>query len=93
MNISVSIREGLGLGALEGVLCGCQTLVSNNRGHREIVGKDKRCLFSLDNPDDLRIKMENAITGKETYYMKFDQKFSLRSSLTEMRKIYLEILG
>ena len=93
MNISISIREGLGLGALEGVLCGCQTLVSDNRGHRDVVGKNTNCLFKLDDPDELREKLEKAITGKEKYYITFDDKFSLRSSLTEMRKIYTEILG
>lgn len=93
MNISISIREGLGLGALEGVLCGCQTLVSNNRGHRDIVGKDKRCLFDLNSPEELQTKLENAITGKDKYYIKFDKKFSLRQSLTDMRKIYQELLG
>ena len=80
MNISISIREGLGLGALEGVLCGCQTLVSNNRGHRDIVGKNKKCLFDLNSPEDLQRKLENAITGKDKYYIKFDEKFSLRQS-------------
>lgn len=93
MNISISIREGLGLGALEGVLCGCQTLVSDNRGHRDVVGKNTECLFKLNDPDELRKKLENAITKKEKYYITFDDKFSLRSSLTEMRKIYEEILG
>ena len=93
MNISISIREGLGLGALEGVLCGCQTLVSDNRGHRDVVGKNTECLFKLNDPDELRKKLKNAITKKEKYYITFDDKFSLRSSLTEMRKIYEEILG
>ena len=58
-----------------------------------MVGKNTECLFKLNDPDELRKKLENAITKKEKYYITFDDKFSLRSSLTEMRKIYEEILG
>ena len=90
--ISTSIREGLGLGVLEAVLCGCSVLVSNNRGHRDIVKDDKKCLFELDDNDELEKKIIKAIKKPEEYRISFSEKYSLRSSLTDMKKIYEDIL-
>ena len=93
LSVSASIREGLGLGVLEGVLCGLPILISNNRGHREIVGDKKKYLFELDDVDGLTKKMREAIKNPEKYHMDFPERFSLRNSLSEMHDIYEEFLG
>lgn len=38
--VSSSLREGLGLNVIEYLLCGLPVVVSDNRGHREIVKKN-----------------------------------------------------
>lgn len=91
--VSASKREGLGLGVLECVLCGLPILVANNRGHRDIVNDKKNYLFEFDDIDALTKKMRDAMKNPEKYYLEFDEKFSLRSSLAKMKKIYEEILG
>ena len=91
--ISTSVREGLGLGVLEAILCGCSVLISNNRGHRDIVNGNKKYLFELGDNDALEKKILKAIKSPEEYSIKFSEKFSLRSSLTAMREIYEELLG
>lgn len=92
LDVSCSIREGLGLGVLEAQLCGLPIILSNNRGHREIVQKNTMNLYSLDNPDEFRKKVLQAYKNEKSFYIPFDQIFSLRSSLSSMRKIYLEEL-
>ena len=86
--ISASLREGLGLGVIEAQLCGLPIIVSNNRGHREIVGKGAKNLFDPKNESDFASKVADAYSGKN-YYVDFNEKFSLRTSLTKMREIYL----
>ena len=91
--MSASIREGLGLGVLECVLCGLPILISNNRGHRDIVNDNKKYLFELGDVEALTKKIKDAIKTPEKYHIDFDEKFSLRSSLTKMNEIYKEFLG
>lgn len=45
--ISVSIREGLGLNLIEGMLCGKPIIASVNRGHKELVD-DKKNGYLID---------------------------------------------
>ncbi len=91
--VSASKREGLGLGVLECMLCGLPILIADNRGHRDIVGKNKTCLFDFNDTDGLTEKMRDAIKDPKKYYIDFPERYSLRNSLTEMREIYKEILG
>ena len=91
--VSASKREGLGLGVLEGVLCGLPILIADNRGHRDIVGSKKKCLFALDDVDALTKKMQEAIAAPQKYKIEFPERYSLHNSLSEMREIYKEILG
>ena len=86
--ISASLREGLGLGVIEAQLCGLPIIVSDNRGHREIVGNYTKNLYDPKDEDAFRKKVESAFSG-EDYYIEFNEKFSLRSSLKKMRDIYL----
>jgi glycosyltransferase EpsD len=91
--VSASKREGLGLGVLEGILCGLPILIADNRGHRDIVDNKKKYLFDLNDLDGLTKKMRDAISAPKKYYLEFPKRYSLRNSLSEMREIYKEILG
>ena len=91
--VSASKREGLGLGVLEGVACGLPILVANNRGHRDIVGSNKKLMFDLNDIDGLTKKMRDAMKNPTKYHLDFPERYSLRNSLTQMRKIYRGFLG
>lgn len=91
--MSASIREGLGLGVLEGVACGLPILVADNRGHRDIVDGKKKYLFALDDVGALTEKMQDAIKNPKKYHLDFPKRYYLRNSLMEMREIYKEFLG
>lgn len=89
--VSASIREGLGLGVVEAQLCGLPIIISDNRGHREIFKNNKQISYDLKNPQEFAEKVEKAYRKESDYHIPFDEAFSLRSSLTDMRKIYLDI--
>lgn len=89
--VSASIREGLGLGVVEAQLCGLPIIISDNRGHREIFKNNKQISYNLKNPKEFAEKVEKAYLKECDYHIPFDEAFSLRSSLTDMRKIYLDI--
>ena len=90
--VSPSMREGLGLGVLEAILCGCSLLIANNRGHRDIVDDNKKYLFEIGDNQVLEEKIRDAYKHPAKYKMVFPGRYSLRSSLSEMREIYLEFL-
>ena len=90
--VSTSKSEGLGLGVLEAALCGCSIIISDNRGHRDIVDDNKKYLFKLGNNEELEKKMRKAIKNLDDYHLDFPERYSLRSSLTEMKSIYEEFL-
>ena len=90
LDVSCSIREGLGLGVLEAQLCGLPVILSDNRGHREIVQKHTQNLYPLNKPEVFRKKVLQAYKKEKDFYLPFREVFSLRSSLSTMRKIYLE---
>ena len=89
--VSASIREGFGLGVVEAQLCGLPIIISDNRGHREIFKNNKQVSYDLKNPKEFAEKVEKAYLKEYDYHIPFDEAFSLRSSLTDMRKIYLDI--
>lgn len=91
--VSASKREGLGLGVLEGVLCGLPILIADNRGHRDIVDGAKKYLFKLDDIAALTEKMRQAIQNPEKFHLDFPERYSLHNSLSEMKEIYKEVLG
>lgn len=90
--LSASIREGLGLGVLECISCGLPILIANNRGHRDIVDDQKKYMFALDDVEGLTKKMRDAIKNPEKYHLDFPERYTLRNSLSEMKKIYEEFL-
>lgn len=92
LGLSASYREGLGLGLLECIASGLPIIVADNRGHRDIVSKNKKCLFNPLDPNDIRKKLSEAIKTPSNYRIDFPERFSLRSSLSEMNKIYRDLL-
>lgn len=91
--ISAAYQEGLGLGVLECVASGLPILIANTRGHRDIVKNNKKYLFDPLDTGDMTRRIRAAIKNPDDYHLDFDDKYSLRSSLTEMREIYKEFLG
>ena len=91
--VATSMSEGLGLGVLEAALCGCSIIISDNRGHRDIVDDNKKYLFKLGDEAGLEKKVRDAISNPSKYHLDFPERYSLRSSLSEMKKIYEDFLG
>lgn len=88
--VSTSLSEGLGIGVIEAQLCGLPIIISDNRGHREIIKQNKQISFKLGDREAFAKKVESAYHETSNFQIPFDDNFSLRSSLTAMRKIYLE---
>ena len=90
--VSPSKREGLGLGVLEAIICGCPIIIADNRGHRDIVDNNKKYMFDMNDKKELTKKIHDAYNDPEKYRIEFPERYSLRSSLSEMRKIYEDLL-
>ena len=90
---SLSIREGLGLGVLEALYCGLPIIVTDNRGHRDIVDGNKKYLVSATDAAALTKKLREAVRHPEEYKLAFPERYALSNSLSEMKAIYEEILG
>lgn len=93
--ISVSIREGLGLNIIEGMLCRKPIIVSENRGHKDlIVNGESGFLIENFNVEMLAEKISILIRDKEKCkYMaensfSYAQKFTVENSLKELERIY-----
>ncbi|MBR5419400.1 glycosyltransferase [Candidatus Saccharibacteria bacterium] len=91
--VSAAYQEGLGLGVLECIASGLPIIIADTRGHRDIVNNDKKYLFDPLDTGEMTRKIRAAIRNPEKYHLKFDEKYSLRNSLSEMRKIYEDFLG
>lgn len=90
---SLSIREGLGLGVLEALYCGLPIIVTDNRGHRDIVDGNKKYLVSATDAAAFTKKLREAVRHPEEYKLAFPERYTLSNSLSEMKAIYEEILG
>ncbi len=91
--ISAAYQEGLGLGVLECISAGLPIIIADTRGHRDIVNNVKKYLFNPLEVADIAKKIDAAVKKPEYYHLDFPERYSLRNSLSEMRKIYEEILG
>lgn len=92
--INASKREGLCMAGLEQIALACPVLFSNNRGIREMLRneKNKAVLFNPKNATELAQKILSALEKPNLYTIKFDERFSLKNSLSKIRKIYLSML-
>ena len=94
-----SIREGLGLAAIEGMASGLPLICADNRGSRDYavngenaivckyddVSQFARALTSMFTDTNLKIRMENLNKKKA-------QKYDVNVVIKQMKKIYGEIL-
>lgn len=95
IHISSSLQEGLAIGNIEAMACGCPLVISNIRGHIEVCKNGKNG-FLFNN----RLELIEAITilanDKNLFQeiknnnIKDVEKFSLENSLQNMIEIYSE---
>ncbi len=91
--VSAAYQEGLGLGVLECIASGLPIVVADTRGHRDIVNGEERFMFDPLDTGEMTRKIKAAVRNPEKYHLKFPERYSLRNSLSEMRKIYRGFLG
>lgn len=99
IHISSSIQEGLAIGNIEAMSCGCPLVLSDIRGHKEVCTEwENGFLFKLDNSDKM-IKSIIELAVNPSLYQKISRrniidchKFSVSSSLFEMSKIYNSVI-
>ncbi len=93
--VSCSYREGLPLNVIEAMLCKKAVIVSNNRGHRELVENDVTgYIFNPDDYKELANKINNIYIDSELNE-KFTekslikaQKYTSKSVIKELSEIY-----
>lgn len=93
--ISTSMQEGLGLNVAEAMACGLPVVVSNNRGHRELVRHGRNgFLFDLANAKDMigyikEISVDSYLYSKLSANAIIDSKaFALEESMLKLKGIY-----
>ncbi len=97
--ISASVEEGLGLNLIEGLATGIPAVASVVRGHKEIVvDGENGFLFDAHSVEDFCKKVERLYQDVGLYKQLSDharpsvQKFSLKLSLEQMKRIYNRFL-
>ena len=88
LSVSTSRREGLGMNVLEALAYDLPIIVTDNRGHRDIVNDNQKYLFAVGDHKVLAEKIAAAMSGATDYHLKFPARYSLKNSLLEMRKFY-----
>jgi len=97
--VSTSLQEGFGINLVEGMACGLPIVVSNVRGHRDIVSvASNNILFNFidDSFEKAIIKFyENKellqYVGNEN--INKAEHFSIQNSLKSMEEIYNQVMG
>lgn len=92
-----SIREGLGVAAIEAMAIGIPSVVADNRGTRDIIENDKSgYLCRYDSVDDFAEKIDMLISNPDIRKalgeraMQSVEKFALYNILELMWKVYFE---
>ena len=96
---SASLREGLPVNIIEAMACGIPVVCSDNRGHRSLV-LDKETGFIFDTKsekemsDSIILLYKNPALRAEMGCRNIERakEFSLEKSLSEMQKIYSEVM-
>lgn len=98
LGISVSVREGFGLNVIEEMACGLPVIVSNNRGHRELVKDGENGYkFDLKDKKDFLDKLEKIYKNcnRESIRKRNIEKakeYSVNHALKQMEEVYSQIL-
>ena len=97
--VSASLREGLGLNVIEGMICGKPAVVSDNRGHRELVVNGENGFRVNALSDKEFAERIIGIFSSESLYKKFSEKtvqmakpFTIEPVTKELKNIYEELL-
>jgi glycosyltransferase EpsD len=92
--VSASIREGLSVSVLEAISCGLPVLVSDNRGHRDIVKNNNNVgfIYTQNDTRDFIKKIKILINSKERFKKNINSGiakiYSSQRSVEEIRLIY-----
>lgn len=93
-----SIREGLGLAALEGMTCGLPLICSNNRGSKSYATNDNAIMCNADSPKDFAKAIITLINNPELCSKmgkngkKTTEEYSIDYVNELMKKIYFKYL-
>ncbi|WP_205523837.1 glycosyltransferase, partial [Heminiphilus faecis] len=98
--ISSSIQEGLAIGDIEAMACGCPLLLSNIRGHIEVcVDGRNGFLFNLSEKDNLSTLIFKLANDENLYKIISKnnlldvKKFDVKTEVEVMAKIYLQLIS
>ncbi|MEE1013329.1 MAG: glycosyltransferase family 4 protein [Clostridia bacterium] len=93
--VSMSIREGLGLNIIEGMLCEKPVIGAYNRGHKDLIEEDMGgYMVNAQDADTLAEQIERLYLDAElrkqmgTYNQEKAQAFLAENVAEELRKIY-----
>lgn len=93
--VSCSIREGLGLNAVEAMMCGDPVVLSDNRGHRELTDDGKNgYLVPVNVSDTMAEKVIELLSDRKKSNelsenaLHFSQLYCENSVIKELRDIY-----
>lgn len=93
--VACSRREGLGMNVIESMMCGNPVVLSDNRGHRELIDGGKNgFLVSVDNSAEIGKKVRAVLGDNDLYHRlssnarEFSKRYSTNTVKTELAEIY-----
>jgi len=97
--LSASIREGLGLNVIEGMVCGLPAVVSDNRGHRDLIENGVNGYrVNPYSPEEFFEKADEILSNGDIY-KKFSEEtlkkvkpFTTDCVIEELKNIYDELI-
>lgn len=99
IGVSVSKQEGLPINVVEEMMCGLPMIVSNIRGHNDLIENEVNgFLFSFENARTFAEMVKRVATDKElsrrisTNAIQKAQEFELQNVLKELTSIFLKYL-
>lgn len=97
--VASSIREGLPVNVMEALACGLPVVLSDNRGHRELVSEGENgFLVSVNDSGKMAEKVAEILSDSELYSRlssgaaELVKPYSKENVGEEMKKIYLKFI-
>lgn len=98
IHISSSVQEGLAIGNIEAMACGCPLIVSNVRGHSDVCLHNRNgLLFELSDEHQLINAIKKIATDKQLFEtisntnLQDAHKYSITKEVRTMADIYLSL--